>query len=457
VTRVSLARVRCSRLALMLLGLMVSGVAAGREAAMVLDATFDIEPVWSGHPVGFLLDTRGSRQYVAYYDADRQMSVAQRELGSDAWTIQKLPEHVGWDSHNRIEAAFDATGRMHLSGNMHVAPMVYFRMAEPHDVTTLTRLPHMVGPEREQRATYPEFLRGADDELIFTYRDGSSGSGDQIYNVYDTGSQTWVRLLDTPIVSGEGRMNAYFRGPLLGPDGYFHLAWVWRDTPDAATNHDVSYARSRDLVRWEGSDGGAFALPITLASAEIVDPVAAGAGLLNGGLAIGFDHDDRVILTYHRHDDAGDMQVHAARRDAAGWRVRQVSDWSGYRWEFGGGGSLPSVEVRVGSVEPRVDGRLALSYRYKHGSGIWSLDPETLVPIGEIPKGPDPVPPSIREVESAYPGMGRRVMPGSTSAVQGDCRYFLTWETLGRHRDRPREEAPPPSMLRVVRLQPESP
>ena len=90
---------------------------------MVVEATVDIEPVWAGHPVGFMLETRGSRQYVAYYDADRQMSVAQRELDSDAWTIQKLPERVGWDSHNRIETAFDDTGRMHLSGNMHVHPM----------------------------------------------------------------------------------------------------------------------------------------------------------------------------------------------------------------------------------------------------------------------------------------------------------------------------------------------
>ncbi len=449
-------RIACVCALPMLLGWGVSRAVA-REEAMVVHATYDIEPVWSGHPVGFLLDTRGSRQYVAYYDAERQMSVAQRELGSDAWTMQKLPERVGWDSHNRIEAAFDDTGRMHLSGNMHVVPMVYFRMEEPHDVTTLTRLPHMVGPERELRATYPEFLRGPTGELIFTYRDGSSGSGDQIYNVYDPESRTWARLLDTPIVSGEGKMNAYFRGPQLGPDGYFHLAWVWRDTPDAATNHEVSYARSRDLVRWEHSDGEPFDLPITLSAAEVVDPVPAGAGLLNGGLAIGFDHEDRVILTYHRHDDVGDMQVYAARRDASGWLVRQVSGWTGYRWSFGGGGSLPSVEVRVGAVEPRADGRLSLSYRYKHGAGVWSLDPKTLAPTGEIPRPSDPVPRVVREIESSYPGMRKHVMAGRAYAVDGASRYFLTWETLGRNRDRPRDEAPPPSMLRVVELRRESP
>ncbi len=41
------------------------------------------------------------------------------------------------------------------------------------------------------------------------------------------------------------------QGPVRGPDGLFHVVWVWRDTPDRATNHHLSYARSRDLQRWE--------------------------------------------------------------------------------------------------------------------------------------------------------------------------------------------------------------
>ena len=64
----------------------------------------------------------------------------------------------------------------------------------------------------------------------------------------------------TPLVDGEGRGNAYFVGPTQGPDGVFHLTWVWRDTPEAATNHDLSDARSRDLVHWEKSNGAPLKL-----------------------------------------------------------------------------------------------------------------------------------------------------------------------------------------------------
>ena len=113
--------------------------------------------------------------------------------------------------------------------------------------------------------TYPVFLKDSAGRLMLKYRDGGSGNGNEIYNVYDTATSTWRHLLATALVDGEGKRNAYFVGPTLGPDGFFHLAWVWRDTPDAETNHDLSYARSRDLVRWERSDGSPLKLPITLA------------------------------------------------------------------------------------------------------------------------------------------------------------------------------------------------
>ena len=53
------------------------------------------------------------------------------------------------------------------------------------------------------------------------------------------------------LFDGQGRRNAYPLGPVTGPDGRFHVVWVWRDTPDCATNNNLSYARSRDLIHWE--------------------------------------------------------------------------------------------------------------------------------------------------------------------------------------------------------------
>ncbi len=45
------------------------------EHAIVVD-TLNIAPVWAGDPVGFSLITQPPYQFIAYYDANRQMTVA---------------------------------------------------------------------------------------------------------------------------------------------------------------------------------------------------------------------------------------------------------------------------------------------------------------------------------------------------------------------------------------------
>ena len=89
--------------------------------------TLDIAPVWSGHPVGFALLTSGKRQLIAFYDADRRMIVGSRWLNESRWQLVPLPSVLGWDSHNYIVLVVDHKGQIHVSGNMHCQPLVYFR------------------------------------------------------------------------------------------------------------------------------------------------------------------------------------------------------------------------------------------------------------------------------------------------------------------------------------------
>jgi len=417
------------------------------QAASV--AKLDIEPVWSAHPVGFCLLTHAPHQFAAYYDAQRRMSVAQRTLNSTNWTVTKLPSTLGWDSHNYVTMALDRGGHLHVSGNMHCVPLVYFRSKKPLDAASLDRLP-MTG-DREQRVTYPIFLRDRTGRLVFRYRDGRSGSGDDLYNVYDEKKGAWSRLLATPLMSGQGKMNAYVSVPRLGPDGRFHVVWVWRNTGDCASNHDLSYARSDDLVTWTGSAGKPLALPITVQTGEIVDPVPPRGGLLNGGNALGFDNAKRLVITYHKYDPNGDLQIYAARHEAAGWKIVQVSDWKGYRWEFSGGGSIVR-EVSVGAVEPIGKDRLMLSCQSGRGSVTWVLDEATLRPIPGAKPPPRNVstPRGLGKVESSFPGMQKKNAHDLGTPPVGR-RFMLSWETLPAHRDRPRTgPLPDPVMLRLV-------
>jgi len=411
----------------------------------------DIAPVWSGHPVRFALLTHGKRQDVVFFDAERQMTAGFRTVDSDQWQLVRLPSRVGWDSHNYVTMALDDEGYLHVSGNMHCVPLIYFRSKKPYDIASLEPVPSMVG-RNEKRCTYPRFLRGTNGELLFTYRDGRSGNGEQIWNVYDLTTKTWRRLLDQPLFSGNGKMNAYFVGPERDSEGIFHVCWVWRNTPDCATNHDLCYARSKDLVHWETSDGTPLTLPITIATAEIVDPVPPGGGILNGNTKIGFDSQKRVVLGYHKFDAAGNTQIYNARREAKGWKIYQTSDWA-YRWEFQGGGSI-GFGIGLGPVTVQPAGALPQAYSHiKYGSGTWKLDETSLKPTGNATIRRPLLPEDFGKVESSRPGMGVRTMEDLGQADDPDTRFLLRWETLPANRDRPHPgDPPPPTMLRVYRL-----
>ena len=227
---------------------------------------------------------------------------------------------------------------------------------------------------------------------------------------------------------------------MLGPDGYFHLVWVWRNTPDCATNHDLTYARSRDMKTWETSGGKALHLPIKLASAEVVDAVPPGGGIINGNAKLGFDSKKRPVITYHKHDAKGRTQIYNARLESGRWKIYQTTEWD-YRWEFSGGGSI-HFEIRPGSVRLQKGGLLLDWSHDRYGSGTWRLDEATLRPVETREKA------RAWSAEWETPSVaGMQVNLRTGRGAEG---FVLRWETLGPNRDRPRTgELPAPTMLRL--------
>lgn len=397
-----------------------------------------IDRVWSAHPVQFGLAADQQRIVVAYYDAGRQLTIASRSRAKGAaWRYRKLPSRTGWDSHNYLAVAIDRAGQIHVTGNMHNDPLVYFRSERPGDVRSMRAVPVLANPALERRMTYPLFLRTREGRLVLKYRDGGSGNGNEIYNIYDEGTGRWAPLLATPLADGEGERNAYFVGPVPGPGGRFHLTWVWRETPDAATNHDLSYAVSSDLVRWERSDGTPIELPVRLGTSEIVDPVPVRGGIINNNTIIGFDSAGRAMIAYHKYDAAGRTQMFVARREAAGWRIAQASAWEDFRWDFGGGGSL-DFRLAIESVGAPGNGEVRVRVRRDGVPRDLILDERTLTRIGERQIKPDP--------RFAHIERPKGMQLNSVSA--GDVA--IAWATLPPNRDRPRDDIPPPTTLYFI-------
>lgn len=414
-----------------------------------------IDRVWSGHRIKPYLLTRNNQQFVAYYDANRQMTVAHRGIGGK-WRYYKVDSWLGWDSHNYVTMEMDSVGNLHLVGNMHADPLEYFRTSEPYNIRSLKRVPTMVDKGLEQRMTYPIFMLNKNNELLIKYRDGGSGNGNEIYNIYDTKTQSWERLHKNQFLDGEGKMSGYFEGPTLGPDGMFHLIWVWRDTPDSSSNHSLSYAKSPDLKTWQDSNGNALPLPLTLKDTEIVDPVPPQGGIINNNNKIGFDQHNNPIIAYHKYDKNGDTQMYVARKKAnQNWDIVQISKWDGFRWDFGGYGSLGRFEVQTYDPEILSGNTLGVMARKNDDVMRFVLNADTLKTV-KVEKA-DVFPPVIEQktlaankhlAVSENNSLETQVFKGVGDESDG-IEYFLSWQTQPGNRDNAHSSISQPSILLI--------
>ncbi len=434
-----------------LLVLMLS-MAFACAGEMVVSEKLDISKVPAEFPVGFCLLTTPDRQYVGYYDAERNMVVASRKLDTSTWVYKVLPTKIVWDSHNYVTMALDSAGQLHVSGNMHKVPLIYFRTQKPGDITTLE--PAKMTGKLESKVTYPRFFRDKENRLIFSYRDGGSGDGSNYYNRYDVEKQTWSRLFDTPLFDGENKRNAYPSEPILGPDGMFHMHWVWRESSDCSTNHHLSHVRSPDLIHWETIAGEKIELPIRLENKALyVDPIPVGGGIINGGHRLIFDSANSPVMVYHKSDAKKNMQIYAARLVKGKWKSQVLTHWE-HPVKFSGGGSMAFIGIGISNVKVVKPDVVSLSYRHKdYGSGSIQFDAKTLKLMNvPVPK-PAAFPTEINKIESSFEGMSvRRANDMGSSGVEG-VTYLLKWETLDANNDKPRQPPfPEPSQLRIYKI-----
>lgn len=267
--------------------------------------------------------TDGDMQYVAFYDETGHVVLARRVLGSAEWEIQQTPltGNVA-DAHNCISLMVDGDGYLHLSWDHHNNRLRYVRSVSPGSLE-LTDLLSMTGLV-EEKVTYPQFYRLAGGDLLFFYRDGMSGNGNLMLNRYSTRAQQWTQIQNS-FIDGEGERNAYWQ-IAIDSNETIHLSWVWRETPDVATNHDLCYARSDDGgVTWQKSTGEVYDLPITQNSAEIACAIPQGHELINQTSMCADGLGRPYIASYWRPPGTEIPQYHLVYHDGESWQVSQVS------------------------------------------------------------------------------------------------------------------------------------
>lgn len=429
-------------------------LSADKDFVPDVAAIYRVDQAWSGTGVPFDAIATERFVYVGYYSAARQLSVARLDRRTGQWQRASLATTFeGWDNHNAIALGLDRDGNLHVAGNMHASPLVYGRTTTPGDLGSLTLVNRMTG-DGERQVTYPTWSTQPDGTLLFRYRDGMSGGGRIVVNRLDPAG--WTRLGAGDLFArrhGDRNIAAYPTAPVQGPDGRFHMAWVWRAYANADASFEVAYASSADLAAWQGGDGRPVALPIVPGEGDIVDDVPVGAGLSNQ-LALGFDSAGRPIVSYIKRDRAGNSQLFNARRDARGWQVVAAADWRG-RWELTGSGTV-AAQIRAEAVLAQPDGRLRQAVRHwQEGRFDLLLDPVTLRATGALATR-RALPATFLQSAIAQPGFFAMVRPvRQADRADADPRFVLRWDAQAVETDarpactpeRPRACDPPPATL----------
>jgi hypothetical protein len=322
-------------ISLLVVGAMANLAIAGDVKLMPLG------PAWARDSVNVTvfrndpITTAGDRQYAAYYNDDGSVVIAERKIPSSSWktTVTSLKGKVS-DAHNVISIIADGKGYLHLSWDHHGNALRYARSKAPGSLD-FEKIP-MTG-QTETNVTYPQFFKMPDGNLIFMYRDGVSGRGNLVINAYDTATGKWSQMY-SDLVGGQGKRNAYWQACVDGK-GVIHVSWVWRDSGDVSSNHDMCYARSSDGGHtWTKSDGTVYALPITADTAEVVSRIPQKQELINQTSMCTDTDGNPVIATYFRPVGATNVQYFIVRFDGHAWQTIQTTDRK-TTFSLSGGGS----------------------------------------------------------------------------------------------------------------------
>lgn len=366
-----------------------------KKSVELLDAIYPkiveeifVDSVWVANRVAYDLCTVGNMQFVSYYDANRMMSVAQRKVGDKHWNKTVLPNKLTWDSHNLVSMGIDKDGYIHISGNMHNIPLVYFRSKKPMDVSQFEKIDVMVNEKEEAKVCYPEFFTNRNGDLFYLYRNGGSGTGDIYINKYDTNSKKWERLFDEPLFKGVDLLTKETRSAyhkiFRDNDGGFHIVWMWRFTPMVETCHQLCYITSKDLKTWYNAFGKEVILPLCPDNRDvIVDDVPSKGGLHNGKYSLSFVENNKPLIAYLKYDEKGMTQLYLSRPQNGGWIQKKISDWN-FRWKFVGGGDKMSPGASFSFLGKSEHNNEVIKWSNELGEkGIWLIDPLTLEIVNE--------------------------------------------------------------------------
>jgi hypothetical protein len=223
--------------------------------------------------------TYNGYQYATYYNAAGHVCVARRPLSGGGWQVAELSDYTltGTDAHDVVAMGISpADGKIHLSFDQHAETLNYRKttgdvLSNPGSVSWGPQLfgavsHQLIAGNTLSSVTYPTFVTEPSGKLLFTFRVGTAGNGQQVLYEY-TGGQ-WQNLgavtESTGTYTGSGGYTStsrspYFQRLMYDQNGRLDATFTWREI-NGELNHDLMYMYSDDNGRtWKNNSAATVA------------------------------------------------------------------------------------------------------------------------------------------------------------------------------------------------------
>ncbi|WP_243729506.1 BNR repeat-containing protein [Salegentibacter sp. 24] len=357
--------------------------------------TSDIGPGWAKNSVNTVIfrknavTSNNKYQFTSYYDNDSNLVLAKRNLSDNTWQVHKT-RYTGnsRDAHNAISIVLDGEGYLHVSWDHHNTGLRYAISRTPFGLELGDEL--KMTEKQEKKVSYPQFYNLQGGDILFMYRSGQSGRGSLVLNRFNNNTREWVQLHKN-LIDGEDRRNAYWQAA-VDKDGHIHLSWVWRESWDVATNHDLAYAVSKDKGQtWERSDGREYELPITATTAEYAWKIPQNSNLINQTSMTVDNQGTPYIASYW--SDKGKTQYRVIYLKEGKWKMENTA-FRKTSFDLSGGGtkkipiSRPEIMVNSGNIyllfrDAERNNRISLAHKNISKGKNWKINDITSYSVGK--------------------------------------------------------------------------
>lgn len=301
-------------------------------------------------------------QFVTYWNKAKKVCLARKALPDGDWeeivfTDYISPHNLGDNHYNISFGICEKDGSFHIAFDHHNDALKY-RISRPglaNDGPSANWTETSFGVIKDYlvngqpltaatfygAVTYPRFISEPNGKLLFECRTGISGDGNSHLWEYNG---SWSYIGEYLHGRSDGMPAAYtnkcgyINGLHYTPGGTrLHVSMVWRETPNASSNHDVSYAYSDDDGRtWFNAEGtkiatsGSDPLNFNKAGFKVYD-IGENRGLINQeAQAVDSKGGIHILQSYMLDNQANNSSWPASRQPA--WLRHIYQDESG-EWQ----------------------------------------------------------------------------------------------------------------------------